>query len=306
MNASGSMGPVYLRALLGAVPGRKKSSPHMPSRVIERTHVLDAEAVAGFQRVIGGRVQDVVPPAYLHVLGFPESMRLMTDPGFPLSVLGMVHIANGFTALRAVRVGESVTVAVQLGRPHAHPRGTAVQVLVSGTVDGEVVFREVSTYLAKGTTLPGVAPALPEERAEFVAPEVQALWRLTPEIGPRYARVSGDYNPIHLNPLAAKAFGFPRTIAHGMLTAARGFEAAGVRADAFTWDVQFAKPVLLPGKVAYAVVPADHAADVTADAAASNGSGPGSENAEAPVAYEIWNPKSGKPHVRGRITPAQG
>jgi acyl dehydratase len=34
-----------------------------------------------------------------------------------------------------------------------------------------------------------------------------------------------DVNPIHLHAIAAKAFGFPRAIAHGMYTAARAFSA---------------------------------------------------------------------------------
>lgn len=34
-----------------------------------------------------------------------------------------------------------------------------------------------------------------------------------------------DLNPIHLHALTAKAFGFPRALAHGMYTSARAFSA---------------------------------------------------------------------------------
>lgn len=34
-----------------------------------------------------------------------------------------------------------------------------------------------------------------------------------------------DLNPIHLHALTAKAFGFPRALAHGMYTSARAFAA---------------------------------------------------------------------------------
>ncbi|MBW5262366.1 MaoC family dehydratase, partial [Streptomyces poriferorum] len=82
--------------------------------------------------------------------------------------------------------------------------------------------------------------------------------RLPADLGRRYGAASGDRNPIHLHPLTARLFGFPRAIAHGMWTVARCLAEApqpdpahpvhsvhSVRAD-------FRAPVLLPGTVTYA------------------------------------------------------
>ena len=52
-----------------------------------------------------------------------------------------------------------------------------------------------------GAAFPDVPPGGPQ-------------WRLSGDLGRRYAAVSGDHNPIHLYPLTAKALGFPRQIAH--------------------------------------------------------------------------------------------
>jgi len=57
-------------------------------------------------------------------------------------------------------------------------------------------------------------------------------YRLLPEgdVTRRYARASGDLNPIHLDGDAARAVGLPRAILHGMWTlaqAAREISAAG-------------------------------------------------------------------------------
>jgi hypothetical protein len=41
-------------------------------------------------------------------------------------------------------------------------------------------------------------------------------WKAPADIGRRYARVSGDYNPIHLSALTAKLFRLPQAIAHGL------------------------------------------------------------------------------------------
>ena len=78
-------------------------------------------------------------------------------------------------------------------------------------------------------------------------------WRLGGDLGRRYAAVSGDRNPIHMHSLTAKAFGFPRAIAHGMWTKARCLAALESRLpDAFAVAVRFRKPILLPTRVEFA------------------------------------------------------
>lgn len=39
---------------------------------------------------------------------------------------------------------------------------------------------------------------------------------LAPDLGRRYGRVSGDHNPVHTTPLAARLFGLPRPFAQGL------------------------------------------------------------------------------------------
>ncbi|GAA4285517.1 MaoC/PaaZ C-terminal domain-containing protein [Brevibacterium daeguense] len=281
---SNSMLPVYGRAMLGMLPMRRKSSAHVPSRQLTSTAVIDPQDVAEFARAVGSRVENTVSPAYLHVLGFPLSMRLMTDPGFPLPVMGMVHVRNVFTQYRPVLVGEEVTVAVRVAAPREHSKGTAIDLQTTGRVDGRHAFAETSTYLAKGQSLPGAAPARETDRTPFTAPVPTALWSLKKNIGLQYARVSGDYNPIHLNALAGKAFGFPSSIAHGMYTAARALAAADVRLPAFEWTVEFATPIVLPADVAFRV---------TSDV-------PGGARE-----FAVWNPRTGKPHVLSSVRPVE-
>src|SRR5690606_5013640 len=79
-----------------------------------------------------------------------------------------------------------------------------------------------------------------------------AEWKLAGNLGRRYASVSGDHNPIHLYPLTAKALGFKRQIAHGMWSKARCIATFETRlADSATVEVEFKKPIFLPGKVAF-------------------------------------------------------
>jgi acyl dehydratase len=137
----------------------------------------------------------------------------------------------------------------------------------------------VSTYLAPGVRVPGPEPE-DGARPEFVAPVPTGRWAFDAGAGRRYAAVSGDANPIHLHPLTARALGFPRAIAHGMLTAARALAAVGARrGEAYDWDVEFASPVLLPSTPVVRVAAAgDGAWSVTA-----------------------WDAKRRKPHLTAEV-----
>ncbi len=83
-------------------------------------------------------------------------------------------------------------------------------------------------------------------------------WACPSDIGRQYAKVSGDYNPIHLSALSARLFGFPKAIAHGLWNKARTLAALGnyLPAANIEIDVTFRKPVFLPNElVLYASAP---------------------------------------------------
>jgi acyl dehydratase len=176
-------------------------------------------------------------------------VELMARRSFPLPLPGLVHVRNRITAHRAIDAAEPLTVRVNAEGLRAHPKGAQVDLVAEIDAAGEVVWEGRSTYLARGATAPEGAPGPAEPPGiEDAAPV--ATWRVAADTGRRYARVSGDVNPIHLHPWAAKAFGFPRAIAHGMWTAARAVAALQGRLPAaLAYDVAFGKPLLLPSTV---------------------------------------------------------
>ena len=122
---------------------------------------------------------------------------------------------------------------------------------------GAPVWTSRSTYLSRGASLPDLSPqitpvpAVPPQ-AEHLSERQGATWRVGKDVGRRYARVSGDVNPIHLHPLGARLFGFRRAIAHGMWTKARCLAALEARLpDALTVDVAFQKPLPLGSTVRF-------------------------------------------------------
>ena len=78
---------------------------------------------------------------------------------------------------------------------------------------------------------------------------VHSIFEVPEDIGRRYAFVSGDFNLIHLHPLSARAFGFPKAIAHGMWSKAKCLALMDELPDACTVTVSFKLPIFLPAEV---------------------------------------------------------
>ncbi|NUV87675.1 hypothetical protein G6W61_15865 [Streptomyces sp. KAI-26] len=202
----------------------------------------------------------VLPLTYPHVLAFPLAMRLMTGRGFPLPVVGLVHTWFEACGHRAVRADETIQLTLYAEELTAHRRGTEVTMVTEARVDGELVWESRSGYLSRHATEAGAG----ERREEADTEALPALreWRLPGDLGRRYGAVSGDRNPIHLHPLTARLFGFPRAIAHGMWTVARCLaeaESDGPGRQLRTVRADFKAPVLLPATVVYAADPGGNA-----------------------------------------------
>ena len=264
--------------LIGQLPGVRKApadaftglSVSRPPVTVERAHVEQYAEVCAFP------AKDTVPVTYPHLLAFPMHLEMMTEREFPAPAVGTVHLENSITAHRPVSIGETLEVSAAVLPPTPHPKGTTYRFTTEVRSGSSVVWESTSTYLRRGKGDPSASSgsSFPDAAPNGV------VWRLPGDLGRRYAAVSGDHNPIHLYALTARAFGFPRQIAHGMWTLARCVAALENRLpDSVRVDVAFKKPVLLPGSVAF-------------------GSSPVPEG----YAFSLTSPRDGAPHLVGRTT----
>ncbi|MGP4044731.1 MaoC family dehydratase [Streptomyces sp. 2A115] len=241
---------------------------------------IDLAKLAAYERACGfGVGADELPLTYPHVLGFPLAMRLMSGRAFPLPLLGLVHTSIEVSRHKALAATGEYELSVYVDELVPHRRGTEAAVVTEARAGGELVWESRSTYLARHRTTPestlrhgtttetslrhgtttetslrhGTAPesTLEQRPVDERKPlRVLAEWRLAGDVGRRYGAASGDRNPIHLHPLAARLFGFPGTIAHGMWSVARCLAEHGAPQAALV-RAEFRAPVLLPGTVAY-------------------------------------------------------
>ncbi|QIE24166.1 MaoC like domain protein [Caballeronia sp. SBC1] len=240
---------LYGRALQGIFKRPERVAELPPLRLVRPGVALDPEQIGRYARVCGFIPEQGVPVTFPHVMAFPLHLMLLTDPAFPWPAMGLVHVSNSVRLRRTLHSGQSLRIEVESGALVAHDRGQAFTLHTRIYRGGEAVWDADSVYLKRGVAGRGHA-SVPQ--ADHTSPMLvrEARWQLPAQLGRDYAKASGDFNPIHLHALSAKAFGFPRAIAHGMWTLGRTLAALqpSKQLDAAHVQGDFKSPIFLPAE----------------------------------------------------------
>lgn len=201
--------PSRTRLLLDGVRALRKpkldGAPLLPmARLVRPAVELSAEGIAAYGRACGFRREQGVSLTYPHVLAFPLHLMLLTRPSFPYPASGMVHLANRIRQHQRLQEGQALRLEVYAERWVAHPKGQALSIATRAYSAGALVWEGDSLYLRRGVADPVGAPwdealALPSD--SLVRTQ---KWLLPADLGRRFAKVSGDFNPIHTSVIGAR------------------------------------------------------------------------------------------------------
>ena len=147
----------------------------------------------------------------------------LRDPGFGIDFGRLVHIAQDATFHAALPPSTEIvgTARVASLADRGPDRGAelVVERYISEAATGRALCSLRQTLLLRGDGGYGGAPPV---RSSAIAPDhapdhITQVTQVT--LSPRAAliyRLSGDWNPLHLDPQAAQAAGFERPIMHGL------------------------------------------------------------------------------------------
>jgi len=251
------------------------------SIVKEQTIDVDAAWLRAYRASVGAVDDGVLPPAAPQVLASPLHTAILGDARFPLPALGMVHVDNRIDELVAIPATARLHVRATVEGHKRHERGVTFEIVTTVHVEGTLAWTSTMTALVRTKAAAAEKKAKPPRETSTSTTLSSSVVRVPADQGRRYARVSGDANPIHLTAVTAKAFGFPRAIAHGMWTLARtlGEVDDALPARPRRIDVRFVRPVLLPSAIV-----------VEARASAAG------------VSLLVAPERAGAPHVVGSVT----
>ncbi|HPO16894.1 MAG TPA: MaoC/PaaZ C-terminal domain-containing protein [Candidatus Hydrogenedentes bacterium] len=245
--AQDSFVKMFAKALL--TPKRRPARLEaLPRFVMERKGIrIRPEQLAAYREACGYSQEGPVPLLFPYVLTAGMQLYMLTQRRFPLPAFGMVHARNQITHHRQIDPGEVLDAVCRIGESRVVKSGLEFDMEASLAVGGSVVCENISTYLCRGK-FGEPDPDAPRPSFSEIPPAAQSFeWKVPKNMGRRYARIVGDYNLIHISNLAAKVFGFPRAIIHGLWTTA--VCAARLRGTALHYpvscDVLFKGPVLI-------------------------------------------------------------
>lgn len=275
--------PSHLRAALrlvaqgirsrGAGEAERDRIPRRRVAVEYPALVIDPRRVARYLRVTGGEEieslqgsEAVLPPTYPAVWETALALELLAREGVPFPARGLVHMQSEMIALRPIPAGERVRCRVELEHVESHPRGVHLLLRCRNwSAAGQLCQENALGLLVRTGGKGGGGRPRPatggEEEGEWME---LAEWELPAGLGRRYARVSGDYNPIHLWRWSSRLLGFKRPILHGFCTEAMVAHAlvkgvlGGDPAALRRLRVDFRAPLPLPARVRLLVRPDPH------------------------------------------------
>ncbi|WP_288129380.1 MaoC/PaaZ C-terminal domain-containing protein [Microbulbifer sp.] len=307
-----STASLYLKAL---VPGKRVEPPResallacatLKNQPIDPARLVEYCRVCGFSGPAEGRVPRV-PATYPFVMAMPLQLSLLVSEAFPYSVLGIVHVRNEITQYRPIEIEDRLDFRCELYGPRHARRGLEFDLVTRVYVQESLIWECVSTMLRRDigaarsqekaggekrkrsparaqSALSGASVLQRAARSSAGNHGIEREWQIGANTGRRYARVSGDRNPIHLYTLSAKLFGFPGAIAHGMWTKARCLAELEPQLAPFSGRfkiaVAFRKPIMLPASVVFT----------------------GSRELDAPaLSFSVKAKKGRSPHLHGSV-----
>ncbi len=190
---------------------------------------------------------DAMPLSFPFVATQPLQLMLLTDPDVPAKPMGIIHMGVRFVQSAPMDTETAYRFLLTVGAQQRTEAGLEFELV--GRFFGPEQ-QEVAAYYSRCLLRMPPPETSGRRRRPARAPRVTREWQ---PLGPLqldtaaargYAKISGDYNPIHLHKITAKPFGFEAPIAHGMYMVAKVL--ATVKRPIGEAQFDFKRPALMP------------------------------------------------------------
>ena len=239
--------PSIFKSSLSLLTRRPRFDAYAPLPVIELHWPLpkiDLAMLHDYQKLCSYNQDKQVPICFPYVLCGPLHLQLLKY--LPIPSMGLLHLNSQMKLIKVIDPQLPVELICRSGSSWVTSQGLEFQVESILEQEGKVCWSCSATFLRRGT-FPKVSdtrsPAL--TKLEFSAPI--GSFDVPGNIGRSYARICGDYNPIHISSPSAWLFGLKGSIAHGMWVAARSL--ALMPQQISSLDLAFKGPVFTGGHV---------------------------------------------------------
>ena len=242
--------------------GLQSESPPLHAPGPEFTAVVPprpADLIDDYIRTVGGsrvRYRGLIPPHMFSQWSYPLSAKTLKGMPYPYPMSRALNGGCRVEINAPLPRNVELTVSARLDSlDDDGQRAILRQKIVTGTLDfPDALVAYMTIIVPLGGNGEASDKARSKKRVPRYAREL-ALWEIDASAGRDYALLTGDFNPIHWLPQAARAAGFGNSILHGFGTMARAIEGlnrvlwAGDTSRLKTFDCRFTRPLVLPARV---------------------------------------------------------
>ena len=217
---------------------------------------IDPAHVAGYREFFDFRLPGI-PLSYFYLPAQRAQLALLLDRRFPYPLPGLIHRRNALRQHAVVQATLPLAIDATVQFSHSADHAPEITFEVTISQSGQPVVACTSTYRLAAGKRP--RPAGIGEAESFPESFLCADWTVNQAAIRRYARLSGDYNPIHLAAPLARMFGLRLAIAHGMYSVGRAaalIENQSAR-PLTAISADFRRPVPLPARTVCGIEAAD-------------------------------------------------
>ena len=192
-------------------------------------------------------LQEDIPLSYFYLLSQEAQASQMLDKNFPLPIPGMIHLESEMTFLNEQIREEEIQLVSEVVIMNKE-EGSLVPLFIEEYFQEGIKIVEVkSRYLVK-------RKSKKKKREKTILDQndsdnwISSTWKLKSNLGLKYARISGDFNPIHISTPLAWIFGLRKKIIHGWYLLSRAVAEIEAETDmpAKSIEVKFLGALALP------------------------------------------------------------
>ena len=256
--------------------------PVLPESSIRKEIVINTVHCERYNQAVNWKlgIAAVIHPNYLQVLTLRMQLEMMINQPFPFKPMGLVHLANHIEVNYLPKQNAQLLLQTSFKELIWHKNGWVFALLSEGFVNGKLAIAATAYYLSRQrhTQVNKNTDVISEVNLEEATSKSKVVAKISSEIpiidellppfdmsvdmnfplgiGRQYARVSGDFNPIHLTRWTAKLMGFKQAIAHGMYSKALCISVilkqemenrkGALAQTSMQFSTQFIQPIYLP------------------------------------------------------------
>lgn len=192
-----------------------------------------------------------LPPSFLFNLAYRHLGQLLAQAMFPSKLMGLIHLSSEYHLHEAIDWSTMFDLKLAMKTCNQSEKGLVYQINIELIQDDVVRLKCENTILDKDKNYQG--KQVPKATDNFQLATL-ASNKLTAKLARSYAKLSGDYNPIHLFSISAKLLGMKRAVMHGMYNLHWSLTQLDNISSYRKISAQFNRPCYLPKHVALAKV----------------------------------------------------